>query len=97
MTSETGKLAKSGPIDPFIKWLGGKRARIEHLKMIAPKTFNRYFEPFFRGRSTIFSIRLSIATLSDNNEALINCYIQVRDNADEVIKRLRLLKNSEQD
>ena len=34
---------------PFIKWAGGKRQLLPHLKECVPKSFDRYFEPFLGG------------------------------------------------
>ena len=37
------------PMFPFIKWAGGKRQLLPHLKECVPKSFDRYFEPFLGG------------------------------------------------
>jgi DNA adenine methylase len=94
---EENELNGEESLSPLIKWPGGKRALIGHLKKKTPSAFNRYFEPFFGGGALFFSIRPTLATLSDKNEELVNCYVQVRDHAEDLIKRLRTLKNSEQD
>ncbi len=84
---------ESRTVSPFLKWLGGKRwltteirSRIQSLK------FDRYIEPFLGGGAVFFSLLIKPAILSDINKELINAYIQVRDNPDEVLKRLQTLK-----
>jgi len=32
---------------PLLKWAGGKRQLLPHLRRFYPREFNRYFEPFF--------------------------------------------------
>ena len=32
---------------PFLKWAGGKGQLIDSIVANMPKTYNRYFEPFF--------------------------------------------------
>jgi DNA adenine methylase len=82
---------------PLLKWPGGKRNLLKHILPLLPVTFNRYYEPFAGGAALFFALQPKIAVLSDNNPDLINCYIQVRDRPDEVIARLKKLKNTEQD
>lgn len=83
--------------DPLFKWPGGKRSLLAEIEKIVPSTYDRYYEPFAGGAALFFSINPKNAYLSDTNKEVINCYIQVRDNPEEVIKKLKLLKNTEED
>lgn len=85
------------PLDPFLKWTGGKRRLLPLLQPYFPKVFGRYFEPFFGGGAAFFFLRPLRATLSDNNIDLINCYIQIRDNVNQVVSELCRLPNSSND
>jgi DNA adenine methylase len=73
----------------FLKWNGGKRAILGELLERTPKSFNRYFEPFLGGGALFFNMpKGHKCLLSDINEPLINCYLQVRDNLESLIFRL---------
>lgn len=82
---------------PLIKWPGGKRALLKYLLPLVPKTFHSYYEPFLGGAALFFALQPANAVLSDKNEELMNCYIQVRDRPDAVIARLALMQNTEED
>src|SRR5262249_58560911 len=73
---------------PIVKWAGGKSKLLDELCARAPTSFGRYFEPFMGGGALFFRLRPVEATLSDRNEALIECYRAVRDEVDDVIDAL---------
>lgn len=78
---------------PFLKWAGGKQQLLADYEQYFPTGFHRYFEPFLGGGAVFFHLRKTgrlpgAAYLFDNNEELINAYIMVRDNPDELIKIL---------
>ena len=80
---------------PFLRWAGGKSWLTKHLSNIKITNFNNYHEPFLGGASTYFYLSpTKKAFLSDLNKDLIDTYIQVRDNALEVIKSLKTFENS---
>jgi DNA adenine methylase len=83
----------AGPIEPFLKWPGGKRALLPGLSDLLPKSFGRYFEPFLGGGALYFHLRPKRALLADKNIELIGCYTVLRDHPDELIRRLRRLRN----
>ena len=77
---------------PFLKWPGGKRWLANRLtRCISGLKFNRYFEPFLGGGALFFSLHPPKATLSDLNEDLIDCYKQVRVDADLLVKKIRAI------
>lgn len=79
---------------PFLKWPGGKRWLWKTLQSLVPTSFNTYFEPFFGGGAIFFSLSPKVAVLSDVNPELINAHIQVRDDVEAVIARLKKLSVS---
>lgn len=78
---------------PFLRWPGGKRWLApmigEHVQRLAVR---RYIEPFLGGAAFFFHFGFREAALSDINPELINVYLQVRDDVDSVIMRLRQLR-----
>ena len=82
---------------PLIKWPGGKRRLLPEILQLMPTHYGRYFEPFCGGGALFFFLQPAKATLSDANSELIQMYIQVRDNLDGVIRRLRNMANSKEE
>lgn len=85
---------------PFVKWAGGKRKLAERILALAPKRFERYFEPFVGGGAVFFALRnagfTGPATLSDvNPELVIACRI-VRDSPEDLIRALGRHVNDEE-
>ena len=68
-------------------------------RIFSRKYYNRYFEPFLGGGSVFFNFTPKKATISDLNCTLINTYIAIRDDFDELYKYLKVLeeKNTEND
>jgi DNA adenine methylase len=81
--------------EPLFKWIGGKRGLVKHLLPLLPERFGTYFEPFAGGAALFFALAAKQACLGDLNPDLIECYEQVRDDPEGVIKALRRLGNSE--
>jgi DNA adenine methylase len=82
---------------PLIKWPGGKRKLLKHILNLLPISFGAYYEPFLGGGALFFALQPRTSCLSDNNNDLINYYIQVRDNVKEVISQLNNFKNTKED
>jgi DNA adenine methylase len=85
------------PVRPFLKWAGGKRQLLPHLRRFVPPTFSRYFEPFL-GSGALFldlyargAIEYKPAVLSDTNADLIGCYTAVARRVEDVIQELQRL------
>lgn len=80
-------------IEPFLRWVGGKTWFLKHLSGFLPPIFGDYYEPFLGSGAVYFRLRkLGLlrgrAILSDANKELIDCFVQVRDNVEEVIQLL---------
>ncbi len=84
------------PGDPFLKWAGGKRKVVPHLRAHLPARFGCYHEPFVGGGALFFQLAALLkppftgVVLGDGNERLVRCYRAVRDNVEQVIRILEL-------
>jgi DNA adenine methylase len=79
---------------PFLKWVGGKQQLLHQFERFFPTKFRRYFEPFLGGGAVFFHLWSTGRTpprvfLFDNNPELINAYVTVRDEVDELVDRLK--------
>lgn len=83
------------PVQPFLKWPGGKRwvaPLVVH--SIAPHLKRNYVEPFFGGGAVFFRLQPKRAILSDINPELVRCLRLVKDNVDHVVDRIQVWSNS---
>ena len=77
---------------PFIQWAGGKRSLIKHIIEMLPDDISNYHEPFIGGGSVFLALqhRIQQTVLSDMNCDLIKTYCVIRDDIDNLIKRLEI-------
>ena len=77
---------------PFVKWAGGKSQIVHELMQRMPPQFGDYYEPFVGGGALFFRLyrqgRIRRAVISDLNAELIDTYIAIRDQVEDVIKLL---------
>lgn len=76
---------------PIIKWLGGKTQCLNYIKELMPATYNRYYEPFLGGAAVLLDLNPKEAYVNDINSKLIDMYLMVRDQAEQVIEYLNYL------
>jgi DNA adenine methylase len=82
---------------PLLKWAGGKRQLLPHLRTFYPAAFNCYIEPFFGSGAVFFDLHAAgrlrghEAVLIDSNADLIGCYETVRDECEGVACALERL------
>ncbi len=81
---------------PFIKWVGGKGKLLTQLLPLLPPGSERmrHVEPFSGGAAMFFSRRPERAVLADFNRSLVDTYLAVRDEVDNVIGQLESLSMS---
>lgn len=86
-------------VKPFLKWAGGKGQLLHEIQKYYPFNgqINKYAEPFVGGGAVLFDVLskydLESIYINDINTELINSYIIVRDNIDDLIKKLYILQD----
>ena len=83
---------------PFVKWAGGKRKLIPSFAPHFPlmQQAKKYFEPFLGGGAVFFHLQHPHSFLSDSNEELVELYIVVRDQVEDLIGALKKHRNEEE-
>lgn len=90
---EDARLSEVGgkQIKPFLKWVGGKTQLLSEIRKFYPfnSKITKYAEPFVGGGAVLFDILnstdLEEVYISDLNGDLINAYVVIRDNVDELL------------
>lgn len=79
-----------------MKWAGGKQQLLAQFDEKFPKKIDHYAEPFLGGGAVFFYVlkykQPKSARAYDSNKELINVYLQVKNNVQELIKELSLLE-----
>lgn len=75
---------------PLFMWAGGKSRMIKHYKPHIPKDGKLYIEPFCGSGAMFLYVRTNIPSyrdfvLNDTNSEIVNLYIQVRDNLQDIL------------
>lgn len=86
------KIRKNNLVAPFVKWAGGKRQLLPELIKRVPK-FKTYCEPFVGGGALLFYLQPSKAIINDFNKDLINTYIAIQNDVEQLIQYLSKYKN----
>ncbi|MGL4485035.1 MAG: DNA adenine methylase [Anaerovoracaceae bacterium] len=81
---------------PFVKWAGGKGQLLgkiaDEYPMGKGKAITKYCEPFVGGGAVLFDVlqnyNFEEILINDINIELINVYIQIRDNSEQIIEDL---------
>ena len=81
---------------PFLRWAGGKQWLARAMPVLAPASYEGYFEPFLGGGSIYFSLQPATAYLSDINAELIRTFRAIRDQPQRVIANLKRWKYDRQ-
>jgi len=81
-------------VQPFVKWVGGKRQLLPEIRAAFPDYRGRYFEPFLGGGAVFFDHAPKRAVVGDLNGELINCYQVIRDFPEELLEDVRRHENT---
>lgn len=83
-------------VKPFLKWAGGKGQLLKEIEKYYPfdnGVITKYAEPFVGGGAVLFDIlskyNLEEIYISDINAELINTYVIIRENIEELIALLK--------
>lgn len=87
-------------VKPFVKWAGGKGQLLNEIRKRYPEalgdSINKYVEPFIGGGAVLFDVlsnyNIKDVYISDVNFELINCYKTIKDDCDNLIELLELMK-----
>ena len=85
---------KNATVGPFVKWAGGKRQLLAQIRERMPREYNRYYEPFIGGGAVVFDLLPENALINDINEALINAYVQIRENVDSFLDKINRIDSA---
>ena len=85
---------KNATVSPFLKWAGGKRQLLAQIRERMPREYNRYYEPFIGGGAVVFDLLPEYALINDINEALINAYVQIRENVDSFLDNINRIDSA---
>jgi len=95
-------LATQPPVEayPVLKWVGGKAQLkgpiLKEINRLHPAPIATYYEPFAGGLAIFFALfsagRIERAVLSDSNEELINFYLQIQDEPNQLVAALSQLE-----
>ena len=82
---------------PFLRWAGGKSVFLLRYSKIFPKFDGKLIEPFLGSGAVFFHLvrksqRMGRALLGDTNRELISTYEAVRDQPEDVYRRLEVLQ-----
>ncbi len=86
-------ITKSKVIQPFLKWAGGKRQLLPEIRKYVPKRMGTYYEPFLGGAAVLFDLQPKKAVINDINSELINTYLVIKNNVDDLIEDLKKHEN----
>lgn len=83
---------------PFIKWAGGKSQLLNEIRAKYPENIDKYCEPFVGGGAVLLDVlanyRPKEVLINDINAELVNTYIQIKTNVDELITMLYDMQDS---
>ena len=83
-------------VKPFLKWAGGKNQLLADIRLKYPNQVDTYCEPFVGGGAVLLDIlslkKPKTILINDINKELINTYIQVQNDVDNLIIELSNLQ-----
>lgn len=80
-----------------LRWAGSKRSLLPILRQARPETFGTYIEPFVGSACVFFDLAPQSARLSDLNSDLIQFFVELRDQPDQLCQEFAKLDPSGDD
>ena len=85
-------------VKPFIKWAGGKSQLLNEIRAKYPETIDKYCEPFVGGGAVLLDVLANChpkeVLINDINAELVNTYMKIKNNVDELINLLSDMQDS---
>lgn len=85
-------------VKPFVKWAGGKSQLLPEIRKKYPQQIKRYCEPFVGGGAVLLDVlenfRPAEVLVNDINAELINAYLQIKNNVEELILMLSVMQEN---
>ena len=81
-------------VQPFVKWVGGKRQLLTSIRPLLPSKIKRYYEPCLGGGAVFLDRQPPAAVINDFNAELINCYIVIKNSPEELLVECLLHPNT---
>jgi len=81
--------SKNQLVKPFVKWAGGKRQLLPEISKYIPTGVKKYYEPFVGGGAVFLNMQFSRPVINDFNGELINTYLVVKNNPEQLVELLR--------
>lgn len=85
----------------FVKWAGGKSQLLNEIRLKYPENIEKYCEPFVGGGAVLFDILEKYnpkkVLINDINAELINTYVQIKNNVNELINLLNKYQKQYED
>lgn len=90
---------KDAFVKPFVKWVGGKHQLLPEIRQRIRDAgyYTAYYEPFLGGGAVLFDLMPKKAIVNDFNSDLINTYVVIKNNVDDLIDVLKKYKNTEKE
>lgn len=82
-------------IQPFVKWVGGKRQLLSEIEKHIPNKILGYYEPFIGGGALLFHMQPKKAVINDTNPELVNLYNVIKEYPENLIEDLKIHSNDE--
>lgn len=93
-----GTIMEFTSVKPFIKWAGGKSQLLDEIRKKYPDKIDRYCEPFVGGGAVLLDVLANFhaqeVMINDINAELVNTYLQIKTNAEELITTLSAMQES---
>lgn len=81
-------------IEPFVKWVGGKRQLLPVIEKHLPASTKDYYEPFVGGGALFLHLKPKHAHINDINRSLMNAYKAICEDHESVLRCLDDMDNA---
>lgn len=88
ITKTNNSIHQKETMTPFVKWVGGKRQILKHIKPLLPKEFNTYIEPFVGGGALFFDLQHNKSIINDFNKELMNSFKVIKTSHEKLLKTI---------